>query len=113
MHHAAAVMPALAAGASEWLFIGGLLAFAVANGASMPAVNALIASTVDPVRRGTAFGLASSAQAVAFMVGPLSAAYFASVSLALGFIVCAACFVLLAAVLVLFASGRKLAPRPV
>ena len=109
----AAVMPALAAGASEWLFIGGLLAFAVANGASMPAVNALIASTVEPVRRGTAFGLASSAQAVAFMVGPMSAAYFASVSLALGFFVCAACFVLLAAVLVLFASGRKLAPRPV
>lgn len=109
----AAVMPALAAGGSEWLFIGGLLAFAVANGASMPAVNALIAAAVDPVRRGTAFGLASSAQAVAFMVGPMSAAYFASVSLALGFIVCAVCFVLLAGVLVFFASGQKRAPQAI
>lgn len=109
----ALVMPALAAGSNEWLFVGGLLLFAVANGASMPAVNALIASSVDPVRRGTAFGLASSAQAVAFMVGPMSAAYFASVSLALGFIVCAAFFLLLAVVLVFFASNRDPTPQPI
>lgn len=100
----AVAMPALAAGVNEWMFIGGFAAFAVANGASMPATNALIASAVPVARRGTAFGLASSAQAVAFMAGPMSAAYFASVSLALGFAICGMLFAVLALAVALSAK---------
>lgn len=109
----AAVMPALALGANEWLFIGGLIAFAVVNGASMPAVNGLIASAVEPARRGTAFGLASSAQAIAFMIGPMSAAYFASTSLELGFVVCSVLFVGLAVVLAVFGRGLSVTRQTV
>ncbi len=89
-------MPALAFGGSPWLFGAGFLAFALVNAASMPATNTLIAETVDPARRGTAFGLASSAQAFAFMVGPMAAAYFATFSLATGFAVCGLLFLGLA-----------------
>lgn len=105
----AAAMPALAAGGSEWLFIGGFSLFAVANGASMPATNALIAASVEPARRGTAFGLASSAQALAFMAGPMSAAYFASVSLPLGFAITGACFVALALLVTAFPKQQPAA----
>jgi len=98
----AAVTPLMAFGQSEWTFIAGLLVVAVANGAAMPATNALIASTVEHARRGTAFGLASSAQAIAFMVGPMSAALFAATSLAAGFLVCAALFAALAVVVLVF-----------
>lgn len=89
-------MPALAFGGNPWLFGAGFLAFALVNAASMPATNTLIAETVDPARRGTAFGLASSAQAFAFMVGPMAAAYFATFSLATGFLVCGLLFLGLA-----------------
>jgi MFS family permease len=58
----------------------------------MPATNTLIAESVEPARRGTAFGLASSAQAVAFMAGPMGAAAFATVSLPVGFLFCAVAF---------------------
>ncbi|MGE0599273.1 MAG: MFS transporter [Dehalococcoidia bacterium] len=109
----AAAAPALAIGDNEWYFVAGLLVFAVANGASMPATNTLIASTVPPARRGTAFGLASSAQAFAFMVGPMSAAYFASTSLAVGFVVCGALFVGLAVLVGLFSKPPVSAPMPV
>jgi MFS transporter, DHA1 family, multidrug resistance protein len=109
----AAAMPLMAAGGNEWLVIGGLAAFAVANGASMPATNALIASTVEPARRGTAFGLASSAQAIAFMVGPMSAAFFASTSLAAGFLVCGALFLAFAVVVGLFAKAPEPLREPV
>jgi MFS family permease len=40
---------------------------------------------VSRERRGTAFGIASAAQAVAFMVGPMGAAMFATISLKAGF----------------------------
>lgn len=109
----AAAAPALAVGGNEWYFVAGLLVFAVANGASMPATNTLIASTVPPARRGTAFGLASSAQAFAFMVGPMSAAYFASTSLAVGFVVCGALFVALAIVVGLFSKPQAGVVAPV
>ncbi len=109
----AAAAPALAIGNNEWYFVAGLLVFAIANGASMPATNSLIASTVEPARRGTAFGLASSAQAIAFMVGPLSAAYFASTSLAIGFVVCGIAFVALAIMVGLFSTSPKPRPLPV
>ena len=91
----ALVVPVLALNMGAWVFLGGFFAFALLNGASMPATNTLIASTVPAARRGTAFGLASSAQALAFIVGPLSAAWFVSVSLPLMFIACSGGFVLL------------------
>ena len=51
----------------------------------MPATNTLIALNVSRERRGTAFGIGSAAQAVAFMVGPMAAAMFATISLKAGF----------------------------
>jgi DHA1 family multidrug resistance protein-like MFS transporter len=106
----AATAPILAGAGNEWVFIAGLLLFAVANGASMPATNAMIAASVTPARRGTAFGLASSAQAIAFMVGPMAAAAFTATSLPLGFAVCGVCFVGLAVMLAVLsrppAQGR-------
>jgi MFS family permease len=70
----------------------------------------MIAASVTPARRGTAFGLASSAQAIAFMVGPMAAAAFTATSLPLGFAVCGVCFVGLAVMLAVLsrppAQGR-------
>jgi DHA1 family multidrug resistance protein-like MFS transporter len=68
------------------------------NAAMAPVTNTLIAFNVSRARRGTAFGLASGAQAVAFMAGPMAAAWFANTSLQTGF---AALGVLLAALAVL------------
>jgi DHA1 family multidrug resistance protein-like MFS transporter len=76
----------LALSDSVWLFV---LAFTVAsllNASMMPATNALIALNVSRERRGTAFGIASAAQAVAFMAGPMGAALFATISLKIGFV---------------------------
>lgn len=50
----------------------------------IPATNTLIASNVRRGRRGTAFGVASSAQALAFIVGPSAATIFAATSLKIG-----------------------------
>ncbi len=102
----AAAMPAMAIGQSAWLYGAGFLAFALVNAASMPATNTLIAETVEPARRGTAFGLASSAQAIAFMAGPMGAAAFATFSLPAGFLFCAAAFAGLA-VLVAVATDER------
>ena len=52
--------------------------------AMMPTTNTLIAFNVTAARRGTAFGLASGAQALAFMAGPACAAYFAATSFQFG-----------------------------
>lgn len=61
--------------------------------AMIPATNRLIAGNVPRSRRGTAFGWAGSAQALAFVAGPMGAALFAAVSLDLGFVVlCAILF---------------------
>ena len=68
----------------------------LAQGALLPASNTLIAANAPRERRGTAFGFAGSAQALAFMVGPMSAAVFAAISLAFGYVVLAALFVGLA-----------------
>ena len=76
----------LALSDSVWLYV---LAFTVAsflNASMMPATNALIAFNVSRERRGTAFGVASAAQAVAFMAGPMGAAMFATFSLKAGFV---------------------------
>jgi DHA1 family multidrug resistance protein-like MFS transporter len=103
----AAAMPALAIGQSAWIYGAGFLVFALVNAASMPATNTLIAETVEPARRGTAFGLASSAQAVAFMAGPMGAAAFATFSLPAGFLFCAVAFAGLAALVAVATQERR------
>lgn len=67
----------------------------------LPATNTLIAATVPRDRRGTGFGIASSAQAAAFLVGPMGAAVFAAVSLDLGFVLIGGLFAALALLLFL------------
>ena len=65
-----------------------MLAFTLAsffNASMMPATNTMIALNVTRDRRGTAFGIGSAAQALAFMVGPMGAAMFARFSLKAGF----------------------------
>jgi len=103
----AAAMPLLALGGSAWLFGAGFLLFALVNAASMPATNTLIAEAVRPERRGTAFGLASSAQALAFMAGPMGAAGFAAVSVPGGFLFCACGFLGLAVLVAATGRGSK------
>jgi len=87
----------LALSNSVWLYV---LAFTVAsflNASMMPATNALIAFNVSRERRGTAFGVASAAQAMAFMAGPMWAAIFAAISLKAGFVTVSILLVCLAA----------------
>ncbi len=108
---AAAAHPMLAIGGSVPVFIAGFVLVSLINGAAMPATNSLIAQSAHPSRRGTAFGLASSAQAVAFMVGPMAAAGFAAVSLSLGFLVVAGLFGGLAVMVALLLRDVPSAPR--
>jgi DHA1 family multidrug resistance protein-like MFS transporter len=75
------------------LFVLGFALISLLQAAMIPATNTLIASNVSRGRRGTAFGIASSAQALAFMIGPMAAALFAAVSLDLGFIVLGGIFI--------------------
>jgi MFS transporter, DHA1 family, multidrug resistance protein len=87
----------LALSNSVWLYV---LAFTLAsflNASMMPATNTMIALNVSRERRGTAFGIASAAQAVAFMVGPMGAAMFATISLKAGFATISILLVALAA----------------
>ncbi|MBI2761742.1 MAG: MFS transporter [Chloroflexi bacterium] len=71
---------------SVWTFGAVYALSGLCQGAMLPATNTIIASAVPYERRGAAFGLASSVQALAFVAGPLSAAYFASVSFRAGFL---------------------------
>lgn len=71
------------------------------QGAMVPAANTVIAAAVPHERRGAAFGLASSVQALAIVAGPLSAAYFATVSLAAGFILLGGMVALVALIVLL------------
>ena len=68
------------------VFTAGYAVASLARGAMLPATNTIIAASVPPERRGTAFGIAAAVQALAFIVGPMSAALFATVSLSLGFV---------------------------
>ncbi len=100
-------------------FLAFFATLSLLQAAMIPATNTLIASNVPRERRGTAFGFASSAQAIAFMVGPMSAAAFAAISLSIGFAILAVLFLLLA-LLVGFAlreptlpsAEAALAPHP-
>lgn len=87
------------------MFIVGFSLISLVQAMMLPATNTLIAANVPRDRRGTGFGLAGSAQAAAFLVGPMGAAGFAAVSLALGFVVIGALFGALA--LLLFVALRE------
>jgi MFS family permease len=75
----------LALSNSVWLFVLAFTLAAFLNASMMPATNTMIALNVSRERRGTAFGIGSAAQAIAFMVGPMGAAMFATISLKAGF----------------------------
>jgi DHA1 family multidrug resistance protein-like MFS transporter len=82
------------AGIIPLYILGFLLIFFVIS-SMVPAVNTLIAANVRRERRGTAFGVAGTFQALAFAVGPLSGALFAAISLHLGFALVAMLFLVL------------------
>jgi DHA1 family multidrug resistance protein-like MFS transporter len=77
----------LGAAGSALTFVAAYALTGMAQGAMLPATNTIIAAAVPYERRGAAFGMAASVQAVAFVVGPLGAAAFGRVSLPAGFAV--------------------------
>jgi MFS transporter, DHA1 family, multidrug resistance protein len=81
----AAAHLALAFSNTAWLYVAAFTVASFLNASMMPATNTMIALNVSRDRRGTAFGIGSAAQAVAFMVGPAGAAMFAKFSLKAGF----------------------------
>jgi DHA1 family multidrug resistance protein-like MFS transporter len=81
------------------VYILGFLCIFLVFSAMVPALNTMIAANVRRSRRGTAFGVAASFQAGAFAVGPLAGAFFAAVSLNLGFFAMAVVFLALGFVL--------------
>jgi MFS family permease len=78
-------MVALAIAGSTWAYLAGFLVIAAMLSAMTPATNTLIAANVTRSRRGTAFGVAGSAQALSNITGPAGAAAFAAISLSAGF----------------------------
>lgn len=90
---------ALAASPTIVTFVLAFSVISLVQAAMLPASNTLIASNVPRERRGTAFGLAGSAQALAFMVGPMTAAWFAATSMMLGFAAVGSAFLALALLL--------------
>jgi DHA1 family multidrug resistance protein-like MFS transporter len=100
------VLAGLAGGVPVYI-LGFLCVFLVFS-AMVPALNTLIAANVSRSRRGTAFGVAATFQAGAFAVGPLAGAFFAAVSLQLGFFAMAGVFLALG--FVLFSYVRE--PEP-
>lgn len=91
------------------LYIAGFLLVALVVSALVPAINTHIASSVTRSRRGTGFGIAATAQSFSFAIGPGGAAFFAAVSLDLGFAVVAGLFLALG--MVMFAALREQLPR--
>ncbi|MGE0056802.1 MAG: MFS transporter [Dehalococcoidia bacterium] len=69
------------------LFAVGFLMMAFLVSAMVPVTNTLIAANVSRARRGTAFGIAASAQAVALFIGPGGGALFGAFGYEYGFIV--------------------------
>lgn len=98
----------LALSRSVPMYVTWFTAISLFQAAMLPASNTLIASNVPRARRGTAFGLAGSAQALAFMAGPMSAAGFAAVSLNFGFLVLGVMFLGLAVLLQIALREPKL-----
>jgi len=95
----------MASAGSSGLYIAGFLMVAMVLSAMTPSINTLIAANVTRSRRGTAFGVAGSAQALASFVGPAAAAVFVAISMGLGFVVLA--MLLLALGLLLFRTLRE------
>jgi len=81
----ALVFIGLALTTEAYVFIGAFAALALLQATMVPATNAIIAANVPREHRGTAFGVAGSAQAVAFLCGPMAAAAFAATSLSIGY----------------------------
>jgi len=68
------------------MYIALFTVFSLVLAMMIPATNTLIATNISRERRGTGFGIASSAQALALMVGPVTAAAFGG-AISLGFLV--------------------------
>jgi DHA1 family multidrug resistance protein-like MFS transporter len=98
----------LAVAAAVPPYVVGFLIFALVISSMVPAMNTLIASSVTRSRRGTGFGVAGTAQAFSFVIGPGSAALFASVSMELGFAVVAGIFVALGVTLAAAVREQRL-----
>ncbi len=84
------------------VYVCGFLLVAAVLSAMVPTTNTLIAATASRARRGTAFGIAGSAQAMSFVVGPGGAALFAAISMDAGFTFLAG-FLLAVGALIFFA----------
>ncbi len=89
----------LAASPGVVAYVVAFSAISLLQAAMLPASNTLIASNVPRERRGTAFGLAGSAQALAFIAGPMAAAWFAAVSMTMGFVVLGGLFLAMGALM--------------
>jgi len=89
----------LAASPGVVAYVIAFSAISLLQAAMLPASNTLIASNVPRERRGTAFGLAGSAQALAFIAGPMAAAWFAAVSMTMGFVVLGGLFLAMGALM--------------
>lgn len=83
-------------------FIAWFSLISLLQAAMLPASNTLIASNVPRERRGTAFGIAGSAQALAFIAGPMAAAWFAAVSMTLGWLILGGLFLLVGVILMVW-----------
>jgi MFS transporter, DHA1 family, multidrug resistance protein len=95
----------LARSRSVPVYVLTLGAIFVAQGAMIPSTNTLIAASVSPSWRGTAFGVSASFQALAFAVGPLATAGFATFSLFAVFLAVGALF--LAAAVMIFLGLKE------
>ena len=98
----------LALAGVPWTYIAAFAAVSLFNGIMVPAINTMVAAQAGRERRGTAFGIASTAQAAAFIVGPLGAAFFAATSLEWGLMALAGAFVFAAAGALLLLREPKL-----
>jgi MFS family permease len=67
----------LSVAGTQWVYVAGFAFASMTQAVLVPATNTLIASGVRRERRGTAFGIASSAQSLAFIAGPGAATLIA------------------------------------
>jgi DHA1 family multidrug resistance protein-like MFS transporter len=86
----------LAASTAVAMVVASFALVSLAQAAFLPGTNTIIAASAPRERRGSVFGMAATAQALAFMIGPLAATAFAAVSLQLGFVVIAILYLLTA-----------------
>jgi MFS family permease len=93
-------------GAPVWIFAFCIASLALA--AMIPAINTIIAALAGRERRGTAFGVASSAQSLAFIVGPLGGAFFEATSMMFGFFVLGLAFLVMGGIAARFLKEPEL-----